>query len=624
MTPQLLWSNLFAYSVQVAVLVAVAAGALWAFRVRVPRARLLFWQGLMCSCLLLPALQPWEQRSTTVATFRTAPATSPREPAVDDSAFAGWDWATAGLAVLALGTAFRLGWLGLGVVRLLGLRRRARDLHPLAPGLSELRAAIAPGVRIALSDEVSGPVTFGAAQPVVLLPPGFSNLTDRAQQAIVCHELLHVARRDWLFTLAEEAMRALLWFHPAIWWLLAQVQLSREQAVDRQAVAITDSRNEYLDALLAVAGGRPQPDLAPASLFLRSRQLKKRVASILMETTMSKLRLAGALAASALLVLAVSWLTVGAFPISAAPQTVADAEGITVDTGGAAIAHRAGVGYPNAARAKGVQGTVAVDVTIAADGTVIDARVASGPDELRRASLEAVLQMHFARSAAGAKRVNLTFTLPNGPVPSSIRPAGGFLGSPSMMVGTAKIKKVEILGLGSTTEQELRSRLPVVEGEILNEGTWGRLHHAATEFDEHLFVGIMPSGSDEVTVRIMAPGNTAARTVSSQLSAEQSAPPAGVQRIRVGGNVQQTKLTNKTQPVYPPLAKQARIQGVVKLQTLIDAEGRVKSLQAISGHPLLVPAALEAVRQWTYQATLLNGNPVEVVTQVDVNFTLAE
>ena len=86
----------------------------------------------------------------------------------------------------------------------------------------------------------------------------------------------------------------------------------------------------------------------------------------------------------------------------------------------------------------------------------------------------------------------------------------------------------------------------------------------------------------------------------------------------------QAKLILQPRPVYPPLAKQARISGVVHLQAVLAADGTVKNLTVISGHPLLVPAALESVRQWVYQQTLLNGEPVEVTTQIDVNFTLLE
>jgi protein TonB len=97
-----------------------------------------------------------------------------------------------------------------------------------------------------------------------------------------------------------------------------------------------------------------------------------------------------------------------------------------------------------------------------------------------------------------------------------------------------------------------------------------------------------------------------------------------LKRITIGGNVQQAKLVRQPKPVYPPLAKQARISGVVHLAAVISKDGTIQDLKVISGHPLLIPSALEAVKQWVYQPTLLNGEPVEVSTQIDVNFTLSQ
>src|SRR6202008_4084985 len=93
-------------------------------------------------------------------------------------------------------------------------------------------------------------------------------------------------------------------------------------------------------------------------------------------------------------------------------------------------------------------------------------------------------------------------------------------------------------------------------------------------------------------------------------------------RIRQGGAVQAAKLVNKVQPVYPPLARQTRISGTVRLHALISKTGQVEQLEVISGHPLLVRAAMDAVQQWRYQPTLLNGEPVEVDTTIDVIFSL--
>jgi len=96
------------------------------------------------------------------------------------------------------------------------------------------------------------------------------------------------------------------------------------------------------------------------------------------------------------------------------------------------------------------------------------------------------------------------------------------------------------------------------------------------------------------------------------------------QPIRVGGNVQAANLIKKVTPAYPPLAKQARIQGTVRFNAVIGKDGAIQNLTLVSGHPLLVPAATEAVKQWVYKPTLLNGDPVDVITQIDVNFTLSQ
>ncbi|HYM79697.1 MAG TPA: energy transducer TonB [Candidatus Dormibacteraeota bacterium] len=98
---------------------------------------------------------------------------------------------------------------------------------------------------------------------------------------------------------------------------------------------------------------------------------------------------------------------------------------------------------------------------------------------------------------------------------------------------------------------------------------------------------------------------------------------AAPQRVRVSSGVQSGLLIRKVPPTYPPLARQARIQGTVLLQAEISKDGNIINLQLISGHPMLAPAAIEAVKQWKYKPYLLNGEPVEVETQVQVNFTLA-
>jgi periplasmic protein TonB len=121
------------------------------------------------------------------------------------------------------------------------------------------------------------------------------------------------------------------------------------------------------------------------------------------------------------------------------------------------------------------------------------------------------------------------------------------------------------------------------------------------------------------------PGGSAGGVIGGILSSQPVAVPkvATPQRVRVSQGVSNGLLIKKVQPAYPPLARQARIQGQVVLHAEISKEGTIQNLQLISGHAMLAPAAIEAVKQWRYKPYLLNGEPVAVETEVIVNFSLS-
>ncbi len=121
------------------------------------------------------------------------------------------------------------------------------------------------------------------------------------------------------------------------------------------------------------------------------------------------------------------------------------------------------------------------------------------------------------------------------------------------------------------------------------------------------------------------PGGTMGGVLGSVMSSVPTAVPkvAAPTRVRVSQGVSQGLLVHKVTPQYPPLAKQARIQGVVVLQALIGKDGTITGLHVVSGHPMLTNAALEAVKEWKYKPYYLNGEPVEVETTINVNFSLS-
>jgi protein TonB len=597
-------SNILAWSLQAGVLVGVAGFAAAVLRLRVPGARLFYWQIALLACLALPLLRPWKHE--VITDNITVTMIGVARPVASPSGFhVPLDQAI--LWLLAAGILSRAVWLAAGFWRLRLYRRRSR--------LLETR----DGVALLLSADIASPVTFGALRPVVLLPERFPEFDAQVREAILCHELLHVRRRDWVFTVAEELVRMVLWFHPAIWWLLGQIQLAREQAVDREVVARTRARDQYVDALLAIAGARPRLDLAPAPLFLRQRHLKQRVVSILKEVRMSKTRLISSLTASLGVLAAACWMVTAAFPLAAAPETVADSPGVSVELNGATLMHRAPVLYPEGARTRAIQGAVVLQVKIDASGNVSDAQVLTGSEELRKAALQSVLGWHFASDSAGSTRqTTIAFQLPSGevrsaapaPVPTTPLPTAG-------RVPDRTIESIRITGLSDQARADLNSRLPV-PGETLTAEGLQKLKQTVRSFDEHLAVAALPAGGNlRILISLPPPP-------PPPPPAPAAADGQALGRIRVGGNVQSMKLVAQPRPTYPPEAKAARIQGVVQLLAIISRDGAVQNLTVISGHPLLVAAALESVKQWVYQPTLLNGEPTEVETEIDVNFTLSQ
>ena len=377
--------NLASWSLQVAALALAAAVCERLLPIRRPAARLAFCQGLLALALALPLLQPWSRLappgSASVETAISAAMPAHGALRVMDLATA---WPPLVLGLLSSGVLVQLALSSCGLLRLRTLRREARPYQP-PPWLAALRDRLAPRAGFRLSTESASPATFGIRRPTILLPALFPALPPERQRQLALHELLHARRRDWATLLAEELLRAFFFFHPGVHWLVARARLAREQLVDALVVARLGDRRGYLESLVEMARLTRGARAVPAARFLRPSHLRERVDLLLEEVSMSAVRTLTHAALSMAAVLLLVGAAAAALPLQATnsePSQPAAAKVAAADEPAAPkLVHRVQPVYPAEARDAGVQGMFVMDVLIAEDGSVKEARlIASSPD----------------------------------------------------------------------------------------------------------------------------------------------------------------------------------------------------------------------------------------------------
>lgn len=375
---------------------------------RDPGARLRVGQALLAAALLLPLLP-------LPALPAGAPAASPAAFSISllvtaEPSPASASVETAVVAVLVAGATLRLAWLAAGLLRLRALRRAARPLRPLPPAVAAAAARTGVGAEILVSREVASPVTIGWLRPAVLLPEEIAALDADQLEAVACHELLHVKRRDARAVLLEEGARALLWAQPAAWGVLSGIALAREEAVDRAVVASTGNLRGYLRALADLARrGAASP--AAALPFQTRSHLHRRVARLVKEAPMTRARLSLATAAVAVLLLAVAAAGASAFPLGGAGEDP-DVLKVGGDVKEPVQLTRVAPRYPEEARKNRVQGKVVLEAVIDEKGDVVRVTTLESPDPaLAEAAIEAVKKWTYEPTTRKGKPVKVRMTV---------------------------------------------------------------------------------------------------------------------------------------------------------------------------------------------------------------------
>jgi len=421
-------TNLAAWSVQVAVLALAAAALFRLVPVERPGVRLALGQSLLALMLALPVLQPWRESEAVVAgalASWSAPALT--APSIPAAAFAVPPLAWAAVALLlAGGVILRLARLASALLDLRALGRSARELEP-PPWLRALRDEVAPRVRFVVSDRVGTPATFGFRRALVVLPPSFESAERGKQAALALHELLHVRRSDWLALVAEELVKAVLFFHPAVLWLVPRIRLAREQCIDAAVVRRLGGREAYLESLVENARARVDARAVPAAPFFHESHLRERVDLLLKEASMSSARaLRNALVTAAALVVTLAF-TASAVPLqSAASKTPAQPPAADKSAPEPKVLHKVNPVYPEAAKADKAEGLFQLAIVVGKDGAVRDARVVAssstpgrlddataqkGDPRLAKAAVEAVQAWRYEPIIKNGQPVEAKMTI---------------------------------------------------------------------------------------------------------------------------------------------------------------------------------------------------------------------
>ena len=330
---------------------------------------------LLLLCLVLPFLQSPQTVDSESLVQPSVSATA--EAAAPDEARPvrgiSWNDVTVLVPLVLLGGAtLRLTWIAFGLVRLRRFRR-AGEAIPLNSDENVLQNALGTRAEIRYAGGLQHPVTFGVISPVVLLPPEVRRCPLEIRRAVVCHELLHVRRKDWAWLVGEETIRAVLWFHPAIWWLISQIQAAREEVVDELAVSTTGNRRAYMEALLAFSDTSAP---APAPAFGQRYRLFQRIARISKESVMSRKHLVLSCATIALIVIIGSRYAVAAFPLqqrAIGPQEQ-QAATITPENPIPRRVYAVMPTYPQQLVQSGLQAFVTAQVVIDNSGRVVETR----------------------------------------------------------------------------------------------------------------------------------------------------------------------------------------------------------------------------------------------------------
>jgi TonB family protein len=467
-------------------------------------------------------------------------------------------------------------------------------MHRIRKRSREVRSSAPSAVPVGLATEISSPVLAGLFRPMILLPVKVSEGTTREERhAIILHEEAHLRRRDHYLVVIQRLMEAVFFFHPMVRYASRQLSLERELACDEEVLRAGVQPADYADAILKVAELDLQRRGAVQPAFNESRKILERRIDMIFKGHHRLLP-----------------------SVSGRLATVVSAFALVAVMGCLLV--------PQRSLAEGISAAAELEMIQNALSKYVPKVVSVPPQAVQSPILPA------AAVALAPVPVALAQVPPAGQSqPSSI---SGKVLDPSGALIPGVIVKIK------GTHSELATTTDVT----------GTFAFPQAPADTYRLEASLPGFATKVFTFTMSPGgawrenlilNLAAVNTYVQISASRPsvvpgvAPPpiTGAPGIpappqRIGGDVAQAQLLTQTKPIYPPTARAAGIQGDVLIQATIGRDGSVMNPTVINRgvDPELAQAALQAVTQWRYKPALLNGQPVEILTEISVSFSLVD
>ena len=532
------------------------------------------------------------------------------------------------------------------------------------------------------SDYVCVPLTTGSTLMRVIFPADWREWPQAKRKAVLAHELAHARRRDPLIALVIAVNKCLFWFHPLAWWLERRLPVLAEHAADDAALTVSIDAKSYARLLLDAAAQLDSAGnrLIWNSAAMSGPVVAQRIRRVLDTRTVERLRPLGRIGRAMLVSLGAMliWIstTVDVRTLAAGQANgTADAKEfawqMTAEQVAALEQELATNPENETARARLLEYYTFKQMCVQA----VRGGLPTSPDcsdrDVQAASRVTPLVLwlidHHPESDLHKMALILPQLAPNGYQDARnhwltqlnlhandarvLVNAAGTLGQQNRQEQIDLLQRARKLDptLGTEPLASLYSSIllagyePGLAAEIRNELQSSKDAALIGSVAQHVIEGGVSRLSTSERHALAAELVTHAQTLEPQnrdwadlmegvkaipagwipVVAEKAPAPAqttAVQTIRIGGRVAAANLQESPPPIYPPLAKAAGVQGTVKLQILIGTDGHVKDVSVISGHPLLITAASDAAKLYVYKPTLLNGQAVEVRTDVEITF----